>query len=60
MWYKNDAEHMQLWETTLSYAPMMVPQLLACFPYMVDIIEKSFDHLQVSFLSFQGVNVLIR
>ncbi|KAH0934032.1 hypothetical protein HID58_011149 [Brassica napus] len=47
--YKNDAEpHVQLWETTLSYAPMMVPQLLACFPYMVDIIERSFDHLKVA------------
>ena len=58
--YKNDAEpHVQLWETTLSYAPMMVPQLLACFPYMVDIIERSFDHLKVSFSTFQGVNVLI-
>uniref|UniRef100_M4CAV5 Importin N-terminal domain-containing protein n=1 Tax=Brassica campestris TaxID=3711 RepID=M4CAV5_BRACM len=41
-------DSMALWETTLSYAPMMVPQLLACFPYMVDIIEKSFDHLQVA------------
>lgn len=58
--YKNDnALHMQLWETTLSYAPMMVPQLLACFPHMVEIIERSFDHLQVSFLSFKGVDVLI-
>ena len=58
--YKNDnALHMQLWETTLSYAPMMVPQLLACFPYMVEIIERSFDHLQVNFLSFQGVDVVI-
>ncbi|KAL0675923.1 hypothetical protein Bca4012_003904 [Brassica carinata] len=41
-------DSMALWETTLSYAPMMVPQLLACFPYMVDIIERSFDHLQVA------------
>lgn len=49
------ALHMQLWETTLSYAPMMVPQLLVCFPYMVEIIERSFDHLQVSVLCFQGV-----
>ncbi|XP_010553104.1 PREDICTED: importin-11 [Tarenaya hassleriana] len=41
-------DSMALWEATLSYAPMMVPQLLACFPYMVDIIERSFDHLQVA------------
>ncbi|KAG7576545.1 Importin-beta N-terminal domain [Arabidopsis thaliana x Arabidopsis arenosa] len=41
-------DSMALWETTLSYAPMMVPQLLACFPYMVEIIERSFDHLQVA------------
>ncbi|XP_010467276.1 PREDICTED: importin-11-like [Camelina sativa] len=41
-------DSMALWETTLSYAPMMVPQLLLCFPYMVEIIERSFDHLQVA------------
>jgi len=55
LYINNTALHIQLWETTLSYAPMMVPQLLALFPYMVEIIERSFDHLQVSFLSFQGV-----
>ncbi|KAM6582760.1 hypothetical protein CsatB_009762 [Cannabis sativa] len=41
-------DSMQLWEATLCYAPSMVPQLLACFPCLVDIIERSFDHLQVS------------
>lgn len=38
---------MQLWEATLCHAPSMVPQLLAYFPCLVDIIERSFDHLQV-------------
>lgn len=37
----------QLWEATLSHAPTMVPQLLAYFPYLVKIMERSFDHLQV-------------
>ena len=37
----------QLWEATLCHAPSMVPQLLAFFPCLVDIIERSFDHLQV-------------
>lgn len=26
---------------------MMVPQLLALFPHLVAVMEKSFDHLQV-------------
>lgn len=41
---------MQLWEATLSHAPAMVPQLLAYFPCLVEIMERSFDHLQVSFI----------
>ncbi|KAG2272544.1 hypothetical protein Bca52824_067099 [Brassica carinata] len=49
-------DSMALWETTLSYAPMMVPQLLACFPYMVEIIERSFDHLQ-EFLNMHASSV---
>lgn len=39
---------MLLWEATLMYAPSMVPQLLDLFPYLVDIIERSFDHLKVA------------
>ncbi|XP_021891017.1 importin-11 [Carica papaya] len=39
---------MLLWEATLSHAPTMVPQLLACFSCLVEIIERSFDHLQVA------------
>ncbi|KAB1224379.1 Importin-11 [Morella rubra] len=37
-----------LWEAALSYAPSLVPQLVAYFPSLVDIMERSFDHLQVS------------
>ncbi|XP_059427930.1 uncharacterized protein LOC132161765 [Corylus avellana] len=40
-------DSMQLWETTLSCAPSLVPQLLAYFPSLVEIMERSFDHLQV-------------
>ncbi|GAB2273810.1 hypothetical protein Dimus_008584 [Dionaea muscipula] len=36
-----------LWETTLSYAPTLVPQLLDDFPYLIEIIKRSFDHLKV-------------
>ncbi|KAM1351605.1 hypothetical protein COP2_032275 [Malus domestica] len=41
-------DSMLLWEATLSHAPTMVPQLLAYFPYLVKIMERSFDHLQVA------------
>ncbi|XP_043724537.1 importin-11 [Telopea speciosissima] len=37
-----------LWEATLSQAPSLVPQLLGFFPYLVEIMERSFDHLQVA------------
>ncbi|XXG39720.1 hypothetical protein AAC387_Pa01g0606 [Persea americana] len=37
-----------LWEATLSHAPSMVSQLLEFFPYLVEILDKSFDHLQVA------------
>ncbi|KAJ8445939.1 hypothetical protein Cgig2_009868 [Carnegiea gigantea] len=41
-------DSMLLWEAMLTYAPSMVPQLLDFFPYLVDIIERSFDHLKVA------------
>lgn len=41
---------MQLWEATLSHAPAMEPRLLAYFPCLVEIMERSFDHLQVGFI----------
>lgn len=44
---------MQLWESTLSHASSVVPQLLDFFPYLVAILERSFDHLEVSW-SFAG------
>ncbi|KAH8484872.1 hypothetical protein H0E87_026586 [Populus deltoides] len=39
---------MLLWEATLSHAPAMEPRLLAYFPCLVEIMERSFDHLQVA------------
>ncbi|GLT55700.1 hypothetical protein SLA2020_287960 [Shorea laevis] len=41
-------DSMLLWDATLSHAPAMVPQLLAFFPCLVEILERSFDHLQVA------------
>ncbi|XP_021855547.1 uncharacterized protein [Spinacia oleracea] len=41
-------DSMLLWETTLTYAPSMVPQLLDFFPCLADIINRSFDHLTVA------------
>ena len=38
---------MQLWEATLSNAPSIVPQLLDLFPYLVGIVNRGFDHLEV-------------
>ncbi|RLM87666.1 importin-11 [Panicum miliaceum] len=37
-----------LWEATLSNAPSIVPQLLDLFPYLVGIVNRSFDHLEVT------------
>uniref|UniRef100_A0A6N2KNT6 Importin N-terminal domain-containing protein n=1 Tax=Salix viminalis TaxID=40686 RepID=A0A6N2KNT6_SALVM len=39
---------MLLWEATLSHAPAMEPRLQAYFPCLVEIMERSFDHLQVA------------
>ncbi|KAK4342716.1 hypothetical protein RND71_038532 [Anisodus tanguticus] len=39
---------MQLWEATLINAPSMVPELLGYFPYLLEILERSFDHLKVA------------
>ncbi|KAF2306412.1 hypothetical protein GH714_017776 [Hevea brasiliensis] len=41
-------DSMLLWEAMLSHAPTMVPQLLTYFPCLVEIMERSFDHLQVA------------
>ncbi|XP_020265316.1 importin-11 isoform X2 [Asparagus officinalis] len=55
-----------LWEATLSHASSIVPQLLDLFPYLVSIMERSFDHLQVAvdiiedYLIFGGMEFLSR
>ncbi|XP_024929738.3 uncharacterized protein LOC107434824 isoform X2 [Ziziphus jujuba] len=41
-------DSMLLWEATVSHAPSMVSQLLANFPCLVEIMERSFDHLQLA------------
>uniref|UniRef100_A0A453AK08 Importin-7/11-like TPR repeats domain-containing protein n=4 Tax=Aegilops tauschii TaxID=37682 RepID=A0A453AK08_AEGTS len=41
-----------LWEATLSNAPSIVSQLMDLFPYLVGIVNRSFDHLEV------GVNIV--
>ncbi|XP_073286372.1 uncharacterized protein [Primulina huaijiensis] len=41
-------DSMQLWEVTLSHATSMVPQLLGYFPCLVEILDRSFDHLKVA------------
>ncbi|XP_058113219.1 uncharacterized protein LOC131256229 isoform X2 [Magnolia sinica] len=47
-----------LWEGTLSHAPSMVPQLLEFFPYLVAIMERNFDHLQVAISIIEGYIIL--
>lgn len=39
---------MQLWEVALSNAPSIVPQLLDLFPYLVGIMNRSFDHVEAT------------
>ncbi|KZV49653.1 importin-11 [Dorcoceras hygrometricum] len=41
-------DSMQLWEATLSHATSMIPQLLGYFPCLVEILDRSFDHLKVA------------
>ncbi|XP_024021108.1 importin-11 [Morus notabilis] len=45
-------DSMLLWEATLCHAPSIVPQLYAYFPCLVEIMERSFDHLEV------GINII--
>ncbi|XP_071697003.1 uncharacterized protein [Rutidosis leptorrhynchoides] len=51
-------DSMQLWEVTISNAPSMVPQLLGYFPSLVDILERSFDHLKVAASIIEGYIIL--
>uniref|UniRef100_A0A2P2M4B4 Uncharacterized protein MANES_09G106500 n=1 Tax=Rhizophora mucronata TaxID=61149 RepID=A0A2P2M4B4_RHIMU len=47
-----------LWEATLAHAPTMVPQLLAYFPCLLEIVERSFDHLQTAINIVEGYIIL--
>ncbi|KAJ6822914.1 importin-11 isoform X1 [Iris pallida] len=55
-----------LWEATLAHATSIVPQLIDFFPYLVSIMERSFDHLKVaidiieSYIIFGGADFLHR
>lgn len=51
-------DSMLLWEATLSHAPSMVPQLLGYFPCLLEIMERSFDHLQVAVSIIEGYIIL--
>ncbi|KAF5750804.1 hypothetical protein HS088_TW03G01144 [Tripterygium wilfordii] len=51
-------DSMLLWEATLSHAPAMVPQLLAFFPCLVEIMDRRCDHLQVAVNIIEGYIVL--
>ncbi|KAH6769284.1 ARM repeat superfamily protein [Perilla frutescens var. frutescens] len=51
-------DSMQLWETTLSHATSMVPQLLSFFPCLVEILDRSFDYLKVASSIIEGYVVL--
>lgn len=37
-----------LWATTVNHAPLMIPQLLELFHYLVAMMERSFDHLPIA------------
>ncbi|KAG9453520.1 hypothetical protein H6P81_006424 [Aristolochia fimbriata] len=47
-----------LWESAISHAPSMVPQLLELFPYLLAVMEKSFDHLKVAIEIIEGYIIL--
>lgn len=51
-------DSMQLWEAIISHTPSMVPELLECFPCLVEILEKSFDHLKVAANIIEGYVIL--
>ncbi|XAR68794.1 hypothetical protein NMG60_11000162 [Bertholletia excelsa] len=51
-------DSMLLWEATLAHAPSMVPQLLGFFPCLLEILERSFDHLKVAANIIEGHIIL--
>ncbi|KAL8517224.1 hypothetical protein ACS0TY_015448 [Phlomoides rotata] len=51
-------DSLQLWETTLTHATSMAPQLLGYFPCLLEILDRSFDHLKVTASIIEGYIVL--
>ncbi|EPS61054.1 hypothetical protein M569_13746, partial [Genlisea aurea] len=51
-------DSMQLWEATISHASSMSPQLLGFFPCLVEILERSLDHLKVAASIIEGYIIL--
>lgn len=49
---------MQLWETTLRNAAVMVPPLMNLFPHLVAVMERNFDHLQAAMNIIQSYILL--
>ncbi|XP_074350982.1 uncharacterized protein LOC141690197 isoform X2 [Apium graveolens] len=51
-------DSMMLWEATISHSPSMVPQLLGLFPHLVEILNRSFDHMKVAANIIEGYILL--
>ncbi|WOH01993.1 hypothetical protein DCAR_0521380 [Daucus carota subsp. sativus] len=51
-------DSMLVWEATISHSPSMVPQLLGLFPRLVEILNRSFDHLKVAANITEGYIIL--
>ncbi|KAL6570002.1 hypothetical protein OROMI_014516 [Orobanche minor] len=51
-------DSLQLWKVTLSHATSIAPQLLGYFPCLIEILERSFDHLELAVSIIEGYIVL--
>lgn len=51
---------LQLWQTTLRTAPVMVPPLMNLFPHLVSVMELNFEHLQVRLCTFMVYLIFVR
>ncbi|KAL6574582.1 hypothetical protein OROMI_011867 [Orobanche minor] len=51
-------DSLQLWEVTLSHATSIPPQLLGYFPCLMEILERSFGHLELAASIIEGYIVL--
>ncbi|KAL6508046.1 hypothetical protein OROGR_024241 [Orobanche gracilis] len=51
-------DSLQLWEVTLSHATSIAPQLLGYFPCLMEILERSFGHLELAASIIEGYIVL--